>query len=160
METYKYPVRETINGITLIFNGPEMDPAPDGPKHEKDKDGFIEEYFLWKDSEDTPATHNVWRIPDQPSGHKILVETRRIADGDTWEYEIWANKQKFRRRHGGGAWSGEDAVSTLRIRVGSETDSPAIDQIKTQGSSIRIEHKGSDCSLTWNPSTRKYTRRC
>ena len=158
MEKYKYPVRETVNGITFIFNGPEMDPISEDPHNSKDKDGRVEEYFLWKDQDDTPATHSVW-ILGEPSGNKLLLITRR-TDEDKWEYDIRMNKQMYKRRRIDGEWSPEASVTALRIRLASETESAAIDQIKPVGNGARIEHKGSDCSLTWNQATRRYVRKC
>ena len=94
MRRYKFPVEETINGVTLTFVGPEMDPLASPNPHPKDKQGDFTEYFLWRDGDNLSAVHRVW-FPN-PSGNKIELLTRR-TETDTWWYTIRTNKQTFER---------------------------------------------------------------
>jgi hypothetical protein len=159
METYKYPVLVTINGITLAFNGPDLDPvAVDHKAHGKDRKGALEEYFLWKDG-DNPTTHRVMFV--NVSGYVIHVETWPNAQ-DWWHYKIWTDMVpiQFKRKHKGGQWEALEPVSKLRIEIEGENDPAAIDSASTHIHIARIEHQGSNCTVTWNPATRQYQRTC
>ncbi|HWC01386.1 MAG TPA: hypothetical protein VHF87_01325 [Methylomirabilota bacterium] len=162
MLTYKYPVHVTINGITLAFNGPDLDPvAVSHEKHPKDKEGDLTEYFLWKEG-DTPATHRIEEI--NSSGWKIEIRTVRPSqEQDWWRYRIyWSgpNAQQFERKHQGGQWEPLEPVSKIRIKLVSENDTPKIEFVSSELDIPRIEHQGSSCSVTWNPATRRYQRTC
>ena len=159
---YKYPVYETVNGITLVFRGPTLDPVADkADRHPKDKEGYTYEYFLWKHGDQPVATYRVG--PFQPTGNRVKLDAEQTKQ-DWWRYEINIEDQTFKRKHKNGPWELPwESVTSLRIQLDSEPNEPAAIvemRLTDGGETIRIEHQGSDCSLTWNPATRRYTRTC
>jgi hypothetical protein len=160
MARYKYPVHETVNGITFVSDGPDTDPVGEGPRHEKDKNGRIEDYFLWRQG-DAPATHSIYQY--SLSGHLVMLLTR-LSVADTWEYWIYTggpNKQTFYRTRDYSTWFGPYPETELRIQLAGEKDISDVEQIRRRSNDeIRIEHQGSACSVVWNQATRQYVRKC
>jgi hypothetical protein len=158
MTLYRYPVQQTINGITFTYKGPELDPVVESQtKHPKDKDGDLGQVFVWKEG-DTPATHRLYRL-NGPSGYLIRFDTRQ-TDDDMWDYRVDWDEGKFERKHKGGQWEARAPVSELRIKLENEDDVHAPTAFSGLGETTRIEHEGSTCSLVWNPATRRYVRKC
>ena len=153
MVQFKYQVQETINGVTLSYDGPEQDPAADPTTGQ----GDLEDYFLWMDG-DTPATHVVMDVDAGNGRIKILA---RQAKQIWWKYRIHVNTQEFERRQKGDAqWSPRRPVTMLFIKVDGEANARRMESIGISNDNARIEHQGSNCSVTWNPATRRYVRRC
>jgi hypothetical protein len=157
MILFKYPVHETINDVTLTYTGPDQDPV----KAERTTEGDLEDYFLWVDVEDTPATHVVMDVNTGEQKIKILARQSKEV---WWKYKIFLNTNPltFQRRHKGGDWEPEQPapVTALRIKLSSENASHPVDSMSISNDNARIEYRGSNCSLTWNPATRRYSLRC
>jgi hypothetical protein len=159
MLLYKNPVLLEFNGVTLSFPGPELDPA--NPRsHAKDKEGDFSEYFLWKEG-DPPATHHIADI--NVSGW--LIQIRTESGNDWWHYVIYcggACQFQFERKRKGGQWEPCVPVSLLHIKLNGEADEPTInsDGVSTFGTKAIFGHRGSTCTVTYNPATRQYVRRC
>ncbi len=158
MTKFRSPVQLIINDVTLIFNGPAMDPvSKSSTPHPKDKAGPTRDYLIWTTADTTPATHNV--DPVNVSGDKIELYALRTEE-DWWHYKIWAGSQTFKRKYKGGQWEKEAAVTDLRIQLTGESVSNAVIEVATFLDDAILTHAGSNCTVTWNASTRRYTRIC
>jgi len=157
MISFKYPVQETINDVTLTYTGPDQNPVRASGVTE----GDLEDYYLWVDTEDAPATHVVMDVNTGEQKIKILARQSKDA---WWKYKIFLNTSPptFQRRHKGGDWEPDQAapVTTLRIKLSNEKDAHPVDTMSISNDNARLEYRGSNCSVIWNPATRRYSLRC